>query len=108
MAVARTAVARTAVARTAVARTAIARRGLNHVSQYGDPRVRIRCSKVWAEETFTHLQVYTGETLPEPQRRRGLAVEPMTCPPNAFASGDGLRMLAPGATFAGTWGIATR
>jgi aldose 1-epimerase len=62
---------------------------------------------LWADGTFTHLQVYTGETLPEPQRRRGLAVEPMTCPPNAFASGDGLRLLAPGGTLTGTWGIAT-
>jgi aldose 1-epimerase len=77
-----------------------------------DGLVRVRLSRadgravmLWADEAFTHLQVFTGETLPEPQRRRGLAVEPMTCPPNAFASGDGLRMLGPGEMFSGSWGI---
>ncbi|WP_213135032.1 aldose-1-epimerase [Citrobacter sp. FP75] len=38
------------------------------------------------------LQVYTGEKL----ARRGLAVEPMTCPPDAFNSGMSLIHLAPG------------
>lgn len=38
------------------------------------------------------LQVYTGEKL----ARRGLAVEPMTCPPDAFNSGVSLIHLAPG------------
>ena len=37
------------------------------------------------------LQVYSGDTLPEGQRRRSLAVEPMTCPPNALADGVDLR-----------------
>jgi aldose 1-epimerase len=37
--------------------------------------------------------------------RRGLAIEPMTCPPQAFGTGEGLIRLEPGATFAGTWGI---
>ncbi|MFL6128880.1 MAG: aldose 1-epimerase family protein [Mycobacteriales bacterium] len=79
-----------------------------------DGMARVRLSRadglqvtLWADATFSHLQVYTGETLPEPQRRRGLAVEPMSCPPNAFASGDGLRLLAPGGTLAGSWGITT-
>ena len=58
-----------------------------------------------ADHAWNFLQVYTGETLPEPERRRGLAVEPMTCPPNAFNSGEGLRMLEPGETFAGVWRI---
>ena len=35
-------------------------------------------------------QVYTAHTLAPARRRRGLAVEPMTCPANAFQSGDGL------------------
>lgn len=38
------------------------------------------------------LQVYTGEKL----ARLGLAVEPMTCPPDAFNSGTSLILLAPG------------
>ncbi len=42
------------------------------------------------------LQVCTLETAPEPWRRSGLAVEPMTCPPDAFNSGTDLWTLAPG------------
>jgi len=64
-----------------------------------------RTVTLWAEETFTHLQVYTGETLPEPQRRRGLAVEPMTCPPNAFATGEAVLRLEPGRSVVHTWGL---
>ena len=31
----------------------------------------------------------------ESRRRRSLAIEPMTCAPNAFVTGDGLRVLEP-------------
>jgi hypothetical protein len=31
--------------------------------------------------------------------------EPMTCPPNAFKSGDDLIVLEPGGSFLGVWGI---
>jgi aldose 1-epimerase len=36
--------------------------------------------------SFRWLVVFTGETLPREARRRSVAVEPLTCPPNAFAS----------------------
>ena len=42
------------------------------------------------------------------RRRAGVAVEPMTCAPDAFNSGDGLLALAPGASFAGRWGLNTQ
>jgi aldose 1-epimerase len=48
--------------------------------------------------------VFTGDDLPD-VARRGLAVEPMTCAPNAFRSGDGLIVLEPGETHLGSWGI---
>jgi aldose 1-epimerase len=38
-----------------------------------------------------------------------VAVEPMTCGPDAFNKGpthDALRVLAPGHTFVGQWGIS--
>jgi aldose 1-epimerase len=55
------------------------------------------------------VQVYTGDTLDNvADRRRGLAVEPMTCAPNAFNSGDGLRVLAPSETFSSVWSVAVR
>lgn len=38
------------------------------------------------------LQIYSGERMD----RLGVAAEPMTCPPDAFNSGEGLIVLAPG------------
>jgi hypothetical protein len=40
------------------------------------------------------------------ERRRSLAVEPMTCPPNAFRTGEGVVELDPGESVTGRWGIA--
>ena len=39
--------------------------------------------------------LFTGDPLPDVDRR-SLAVEPMTCPPNAFRSGEALISLEPG------------
>ncbi len=52
------------------------------------------------------LQVYTGDTLPEGQRRRSIAVEPMTCPPNALADGVDLVVLPPGDAWSGSWTLS--
>lgn len=41
-----------------------------------------------------------------PGRTKAVAIEPMTGPANAFNSGDGLRWLAPGASFTMNWGIS--
>ena len=61
---------------------------------------------LWAEAAaFPYLMVFSGDTLAPDRRRRGLAVEPMTCPPNAFRSGDGLIVLDPGQSWSGSWGI---
>jgi aldose 1-epimerase len=60
---------------------------------------------VWAGPEADYLQIYTGDTLTPARRRQGLAVEPMTCAPDAFNSGDGLVTLAPGAGHTLTWGI---
>jgi aldose 1-epimerase len=49
------------------------------------------------------LQVYTGDTLPPDERRRSVAVEPMTCPPNALADGTDLVVLEPGGEWSGTF-----
>jgi aldose 1-epimerase len=67
-----------------------------------------RAVSLWADATFPYLQVFTGDTLPEADRRRGLAVEPMTCPPDAFNSGDGLVVLAPEQEHITTWGLVTQ
>lgn len=61
---------------------------------------------LWVDESFGWLQLFTGDDLPQPERRRtGLAVEPMSCPPNAFATGEDVVILEPGETAAGAWGI---
>ncbi|HKT01795.1 MAG TPA: aldose 1-epimerase family protein [Rugosimonospora sp.] len=64
-----------------------------------------RSVSVWADGAFRWWQVYTGDTLPAPRTRRAVAVEPMSCPPDAFSSGRDLVSLAPGETWRGAWGI---
>jgi aldose 1-epimerase len=62
---------------------------------------------VWADAAFGYVQAYTGDTLePAVRRRQGVAIEPMTCPPNAFASGVDVIRLDPGTAWSGAWGIA--
>ncbi len=51
-------------------------------------------SRLSAQEPW--LQIYSGELL----GRRGVAVEPMTCPPDAFNSGTDLIVLQPGESHA--------
>jgi len=52
------------------------------------------------------VQVHTADR-PEPaQHRLGLAVEPMTCAPDAFNSGLGLLHLGPGESHQASWRIA--
>jgi aldose 1-epimerase len=61
---------------------------------------------VWVDESYPYLEVFTGDTLPDEQRRRhGLGVEPMTCPPDAFRTGEDLVRLQPGASVSASWGI---
>jgi aldose 1-epimerase len=62
---------------------------------------------LWLDSGFDFVQVYTGDTLPERARRRAsVAVEPMSCAPDAFNSGDGLRVLNPGEMLEGRWSVA--
>jgi aldose 1-epimerase len=60
---------------------------------------------LWVDEAYGYLMLYTGDTRPDVSRR-SLAVEPMTCPPQAFRTGEGVVVLAPGESTAATWGIA--
>lgn len=61
---------------------------------------------VWLDQAHQYLQIYTGDTLPDPNaRRRGVAIEPYTCASNAFNNKLGLKVLQPGQTFSSVWGI---
>jgi aldose 1-epimerase len=79
----------------------------------GDGRARVeldepdgRRVQLWVDETFRYVMAYTGDTLqPVGRRRKGIAIEPMTCPPNALASGTDVIRLDPGQAWRGRWGI---
>jgi aldose 1-epimerase len=63
--------------------------------------------RVWADSSLPYLEIYTGDSFPEPERRRrSIAIEPMTAAPNAFVTGDGLLTLAPGQHVTTRWGIS--
>ena len=50
--------------------------------------------------------VYTADQVGRPERRRkAVAVEPMTCPPDAFRTGTDLVELDPGESWQGSWGL---
>jgi aldose 1-epimerase len=59
---------------------------------------------VWVDESYRYLQLFTGDPLADVSRR-SLAVEPMTCPPNAFRTGEDLVRLEPGESHTSVWGI---
>jgi aldose 1-epimerase len=60
-------------------------------------------ARVWWDDTFGYLQVYTHPRFAK--RSQAVAVEPMTCPADAFNSTAGLLVLEPGQTWTGRWGI---
>ncbi|GAA1792353.1 aldose 1-epimerase family protein [Luedemannella flava] len=64
--------------------------------------------RVWADEQFGWWQVYTSDSLGGERHRRAAAIEPMTCPPDAFRSGRDVITLEPGATWRGAWGVDAR
>ena len=68
-----------------------------------DPKSRAGLT-LWVDESYRYLQLFTGDPLPD-VNRRSLAVEPMTCPPNAFRTGDDLVRLEPGESHTSAWGI---
>jgi aldose 1-epimerase len=60
---------------------------------------------LWVDRSFEVLEVFTGDTLAPARRRTGIAIEPMTCPPDAFRSGEHLIRVAPGGEAHAGWGI---
>jgi aldose 1-epimerase len=63
-----------------------------------------RTARLWVDQTYPYLEVFTADTLAPQRRRAGLGVEPMTSPPNAFGSGRDVLRLEPGDTVTTTWG----
>jgi aldose 1-epimerase len=67
-----------------------------------------RTAELWVDGGYPYLELFTGDTLAPPRRRHGLGCEPMTCPPNAFATGADLIRLAPGQQVTTVWGAGLR
>jgi aldose 1-epimerase len=65
-----------------------------------------RTVHLWVDTSYPIVEVYTGDTLSPGRRRRGLGTEPMTCPPNAFHTGEDLIRLDPGAVTSSHWGVS--
>ena len=61
------------------------------------------CVEMQMDRNFPYLQIFTGDTLEKGRRRTGVAIEPMTCPPEALRSGKDLLVLEPGQHWAGSW-----
>jgi galactose mutarotase-like enzyme len=82
----------------------------------GDGRARVEVDHpdgghgvtLWVDERFGYLMVYTGDTLPPGERRTAVAVEPMSCPPDAFRSSTAVATLRAGSRWTGSWGVTPR
>jgi aldose 1-epimerase len=86
---------------------------MTDVTRDADGRWRVklvlgdRYAELWGDETMRWMQIFTGG----PNRDGSIAVEPMTCGPDAFNPGPthgDMKVLAPGETFIGHWGISGR
>ena len=65
-----------------------------------------RSMTVWMDAQFKFVMIYSGDTVePVARRRQSLAVEPMSCPPNALQSGEDIASLEPGESWEGRWGL---
>lgn len=62
---------------------------------------------VWADEAFGWWQIYTSDMFDpaDPRYRRSVAIEPMTCGPDAFNTGEDVIWLAQGGRWRGSWGV---
>ena len=63
-------------------------------------------TELWQDSSWGWVQVFLTDSFLTPDGEVwALAVEPMTAPPNAFATGEDLISLAPGEQWSASWGI---
>lgn len=77
--------------------------GLTTVTVTGDDGRGARIS--W-DRRCPWVQIYTSDAAPGDRRRHAIAVEPMTCPPDALNSKRDLLVIDPGARVSAGWTIA--
>jgi aldose 1-epimerase len=75
--------------------------GLVRARVLGEDGAGVVCT--WDPAGLPWVQVHTADLPPPEASRAGLAVEPMTCPPDAYNSGTDLRVVAPGETTSAAW-----
>jgi aldose 1-epimerase len=64
---------------------------------------------LWQDLAWGYLQVFTTTQFPRPEGLgTAVAVEPMTAPPDALNSGQGLVWLEPDGAWQGSWGLRYR
>jgi aldose 1-epimerase len=65
-----------------------------------------RAVHLWVDSGYRYLMVYTADRVGDTERRRkAVAVEPMSCPPDALRSGTDLIELDPGRSWQASWGL---
>jgi len=64
-----------------------------------------RSVQVWMDERFPYVMAFSADTVEASRRRRSIALEPMSCPPDALRSGTDVARLEPGGRWSGQWGI---
>jgi aldose 1-epimerase len=63
-------------------------------------------TELWGDESFAYVQVFTQPSFTGLSGTEfAVAMEPMTAPANALATGEGLRWLAPGEQWVARWGV---
>jgi aldose 1-epimerase len=62
-------------------------------------------SEMWLDASYPWVQIFTSDPLEPEHRRKAVAVEPMTCPPNAFVTGIDRIRLEPGDSVTHRWGL---
>jgi aldose 1-epimerase len=60
---------------------------------------------MWMDASYPWVQVFTSDTLGPADHRKAVAIEPMTCPPNAFVTGIDRVEIAPGDSVTHRWGL---
>jgi len=61
---------------------------------------------LWQSTEWGYVQVFTTHLMPSPDGPiDAIAIEPMTAPPDALNSGQGLIWIEPGASWEGSWGL---
>jgi aldose 1-epimerase len=77
--------------------------GLVRATVRGGDGHGVRCT--WDPVALPWVQVHTADLAPPEPSRAGLALEPMSCPPDAFNSGVDLRVLPAGGSASDGWRV---